>query len=301
MAALAVIGAAMLPMLNIQYTPSAAERRIDLYFSWPDASARLIEQSATSRIEGAMSTVAGCENVSSRSAKGYGNISVAFRKGTDMEAARFEVASAIRNLYAKLPQEISYPYISLAASGSRESETLVYTIKADLPSERIEEYVTAHGSTPLSQVEGVGRVVLSGVTPFEWVVTFDPKAMEAAGITATDLALAFRNYFRSDVVGMTTLPQADGSERSVVLKLRNRAGLDFPSRTATAASTTCAISPLHAGAKRSRRAISASTASIRSTSRWSASLTRTSFRSPLRSRRRCSAFKPPSRPNCPRR
>ena len=227
MAALAVIGAAMLPMLNIQYTPSAAERRIDLYFSWPDASARLIEQSATSRIEGAMSTVAGCENVSSRSAKGYGNISVAFRKGTDMEAARFEVASAIRNLYAKLPQEISYPYISLAASGSRESETLVYTIKADLPSERIEKYVTAHVSTPLSQVEGVGRVVLSGVTPFEWVVTFDPKAMEAAGITATDLALAFRNYFRSDVVGMTTLPQADGSERSVVLKLRNRAGLDF--------------------------------------------------------------------------
>ncbi len=227
MAALAVIGAAMLPMLNIQYTPSAAERRIDLYFSWPDASARLIEQSATSRIEGAMSTVAGCENVSSRSAKGYGNISVAFRKGTDMEAARFEVASAIRNLYAKLPQEISYPYISLAASGSRESETLVYTIKADLPSERIEEYVKAHVSTPLSQVEGVGRVVLSGVTPFEWVVTFDPKAMEAAGITATDLALAFQNYFRSDVVGMTTLPQADGSERSIVLKLRNRAGLDF--------------------------------------------------------------------------
>ena len=227
MAALAVIGAAMLPMLNIQYTPSEAGRRIDIYFSWPDASARLIEQSATSRIEGAMSTVAGCENVSSRSAKGYGNISVAFRKGTDMEAARFEVASAIRNLYGKLPQEISYPYISLATSGSRESETLVYTIKADLPSERIEEYVTAHVSTPLSQVEGVGRVVLSGVTPFEWVVTFLPKAMEAAGITASDLALAFQNYFRSDVIGMTALPQADGSERSIVLKLRNRAGLDF--------------------------------------------------------------------------
>jgi len=148
MAALAVIGAAMLPMLNIQYTPSEAGRRIDIYFSWPDASARLIEQSATSRIEGAMSTVAGCENVSSRSAKGYGNISVAFRKGTDMEAARFEVASAIRNLYGKLPQEISYPYISLATSGSRESETLVYTIKADLPSERIEEYVKAHVSPP---------------------------------------------------------------------------------------------------------------------------------------------------------
>lgn len=128
---------------------------------------------------------------------------------------------------ASCRRKFPIPIFRSATSGSRESETLVYTIKADLPSERIEEYVTAHVSTPLSQVEGVGRVVLSGVTPFEWVVTFLPKAMEAAGITASDLALAFQNYFRSDVIGMTALPQADGSERSIVLKLRNRAGLDF--------------------------------------------------------------------------
>lgn len=128
---------------------------------------------------------------------------------------------------ASCRRKFPIPIFRSATSGSRESETLVYTIKADLPSERIEEYVKAHVSTPLSQVEGVGRVVLSGVTPFEWVVTFLPKAMEAAGITASDLALAFQNYFRSDVIGMTALPQADGSERSIVLKLRNRAGLDF--------------------------------------------------------------------------
>ena len=45
MAALAVIGVAMLPMLNVQYTPSPVERKIDVSFTWPDASARLIEQS----------------------------------------------------------------------------------------------------------------------------------------------------------------------------------------------------------------------------------------------------------------
>ncbi len=109
LAALAVIGAAMLLMLIIQYTPSEAGRRIDIYFSWPDASARLIEQRATSRIEGAMSTVAGCENVSSRSAKGYGNISVAFRKGTDVGGARFEVAWAVRDLYGGFRLGSSYP------------------------------------------------------------------------------------------------------------------------------------------------------------------------------------------------
>ena len=155
MAALTVIGVAMLPMLNIQYTPTVAERKIDVSFNWPEASARLIEQHVTSRIEGAMSVVAGCESVSSRSSKGKGSVTVRFRKGTDMAAARFEVASAIRNLYSKLPEEVSYPAISVATSGSKESETLVYTIKADLPSERIEEYVSSHVSIPLSQLDGV--------------------------------------------------------------------------------------------------------------------------------------------------
>lgn len=227
MAALAVIGVAMLPMLNVQYTPSPVERKIDVSFTWPDASARLIEQSVTSRIEGALSAITGSESVSSRSSKGSGRVTIRFRKGTEMAAARFEVASAIRNLYPKLPEEVSYPAISIATGGTRKSDMLVYTIKADLPSRRIEEYVEAHMSTPLSQTEGVGKVSLSGVTPFEWVITFDPKAMEVNGISAADLAAAFRDYFRSDVIGLTTLPHADGTDRSIVLKLRNRASLNF--------------------------------------------------------------------------
>ena len=226
-AALAVIGVAMLPMLNVQYTPSPVERKIDVSFTWPDASARLIEQSVTSRIEGALSAITGSESVSSRSSKGSGRVTIRFRKGTEMAAARFEVASAIRNLYPKLPEEVSYPAISIATGGTRESDMLVYTIKADLPSRRIEEYVEAHMSTPLSQTEGVGKVSLSVVTPFEWVITFDPKAMEVNGISAADLAAAFRDYFRSDVIGLTTLPHADGTDRSIVLKLRNRASLNF--------------------------------------------------------------------------
>ncbi len=187
----------------------------------------MIEQSVTSRIEGALSAITGSESVSSRSSKGSGRVTIRFRKGTEMAAARFEVASAIRNLYPKLPEEVSYPAISIATGGTRESDMLVYTIKADLPSRRIEEYVEAHMSTPLSQTEGVGKVSLSGVTPFEWVITFDPKAMEVNGISAADLAAAFRDYFRSDVIDLTTLPHADGTDRSIVLKLRNRASLNF--------------------------------------------------------------------------
>ena len=96
MSALSVIGIALLPRLNIQYSPSPVERNITVSFSWNNASARLIEQQVTSRIEAALSVIGGCDDISSRSSKGGGSVTVKFRKGTDMTAARFEVASAIR-------------------------------------------------------------------------------------------------------------------------------------------------------------------------------------------------------------
>ena len=80
MAALTVVGAAMLPMLSIQYTPTTPQRGIGIYFSWPDASARLVEQHVTSRIEGALSTVSGNTGISSTSSKGSGSIWLSFAK-----------------------------------------------------------------------------------------------------------------------------------------------------------------------------------------------------------------------------
>ena len=107
MAALTVVGAAMLPMLSIQYTPTTPQRGIGIYFSWPDASARLVEQHVTSRIEGALSTVSGNTGISSTSSKGSGSIWLSFAKGTDMTAARFEVATTIRNQVSKVSDIIS--------------------------------------------------------------------------------------------------------------------------------------------------------------------------------------------------
>ena len=227
MSALSVIGIALLPRLNIQYSPSPVERNITVSFSWNNASARLIEQQITSRIEAALSVIGGCDDISSRSSKGGGSVTVKFRKGTDMTAARFEVASVIRNIYSKLPEEVSYPNISLATGGSREKDILTYTIKAGIPSEQIYDYVVNKVSTPLSRIEGVGRVNISGTTPFEWIVEFNPEALESVGLTADHLATAFRDYFRSDIVGMTTLSAEDGVERSIVLRLQNLSTLDF--------------------------------------------------------------------------
>jgi multidrug efflux pump subunit AcrB len=69
---------------------------------------------------------------------------VKFRKGTDMAAARLELASAIRNLYSELPDNVTYPSISHNALGKKTATAVSYLIKGSLPSQEIEKYVREH-------------------------------------------------------------------------------------------------------------------------------------------------------------
>lgn len=222
----AMIGLFTLPMLSVQYTPNKGGRSVSVDFTWPDASARIIEKEVSSKIEGALATIKGVTKISSYSDKGVGSVTLEFDKHTDMAAARFEVASQIRNLYPKLPGEVSYPAISLSTSGGASRKSMSYTLKADIPSKMIEEYCRNNIIVPLSRIEGVSGVSLDGMTPFEWVISFDPDALRSAGIDADMVAGAFNSYFSNDIIGTATVEDEKGSH-SIVLKLQNAATPDF--------------------------------------------------------------------------
>ena len=118
MAVLAVTGIAGIPLLNVQYSPVPADKSITVSYSWGEASERVMETEVTSRLEGVLTGIRNCSSVSSVSDRGSGSVTLKFRKGTDMAAARFEVASRIRNAYASLPDGVSYPSISLGTRGT---------------------------------------------------------------------------------------------------------------------------------------------------------------------------------------
>ncbi len=226
MVVMAMIGLVTLPLLSVSYTPAKGGRSISVNFSWPDASARIIEREVSSKIEGALSTINGVSKIVSYTDKGSGSVTLDFDKHTDMAVARFEVASQIRNLYSKLPQEVSYPYISLSTSGGASRNSMSYTLKADIPSKLIEEYCRNNLIVPLSRIEGVSGVTLNGMTPFEWVVSFDSDALYSAGIDANLLAEAFNAYFSDDIIGSVSIEDEKG-RHMVTLKLRNTKEPDF--------------------------------------------------------------------------
>lgn len=222
MAAASIVGLASLRLLNVQYAPSVPDRYIRVSYRFPDASARAVEAEVTSRMEGVLSGIDNCSGVSSVSRKGSGSVTVDFCKGTDMAAARFDVASRVRDLYPGLPDNVSYPSISLNAGGGEPQTAITYAIKSSLPSGEIESYVSEHVVTPLSRIDGVESVSLYGATPYHWVMTFDVEKARVLGVSAEDIADAFRAGTCDELIGMAV---SAGGMQSV--RLRSSSGEDF--------------------------------------------------------------------------
>jgi len=191
MAVAAVVGIACFPRLKVQYNPTAASNNITVSYSYPGASARIVEAEVTSKLEGVLSTIRAVEATSSVSRDGSGSVTVRAARRADLEAVRFEVASQIRNLWTKLPEGCTYPSISLNARGEKTQTAITYSIRSALPSQEIADFVERELLYPLSTVEGVSSVDFYGQTPFEWVITFDADRAAASGITAAVFRQAF--------------------------------------------------------------------------------------------------------------
>lgn len=204
--ALAAVGIVSIPRLNVQYKPSEPGHTIRVSYRLAGASSESLESEVTSKIEGVLAGLDGCRKVTSVSSKGVGSVSVTFGKNTDIAAARFEVASAVRNLYPSLPEGLTYPSISLNAGGEKKTPAISYQVKSPLPSAEIEKFIKNHIQTPLSSVKGVEDIRISGVSPYQWVITFDAGKLVSLGMKAADISSAFRNHYSERLLGMTELP-----------------------------------------------------------------------------------------------
>ena len=69
-----IIGISVLPLLNVQLTPSRSLPGLSVSYRWADASARVIEQEVTSKLEDLFISVKEIRDVSSVSSKGCGFI-----------------------------------------------------------------------------------------------------------------------------------------------------------------------------------------------------------------------------------
>jgi multidrug efflux pump subunit AcrB len=143
--------------------------------------------------------------VSSVSSKGSDRINLSFKKTVNLDAVRFEIASLIRQAYPELPQQVSFPEISMGTSGQNTQPIMTYTINASAAPFLIQKYAENQLVPHLSVLPGVSGVQVYGATPFEWEINYDSDRIQTLGITSSELTRSIQNYFREEYLGQGVL------------------------------------------------------------------------------------------------
>lgn len=195
---LLVAGAGIMPLISLQYRPTEKGKTLTVSYSWSGASARVIEAEVTSKLEGIISTLPGINDLSSVTSRGSGRITATFKPDTDIDQARFEIASLLRRIAPKLPRGVT-PQIRMGGSrgfsGQNQSSTiLTYTINSDLPTLRIKQFADEHIINELSHINGIRDIELSGVTPFETEIQYDPEYILNLGVSTGDIQSAIDKF-----------------------------------------------------------------------------------------------------------
>ena len=221
-AALILIGISLIPLINFQLEPSRSLPTLSVSYNWSNASSKVIEQEVTSKLEGVFNSIHGVKEIQSVSRKGGGTINLNFKKNSNMDVIRFEVATLIRRIYAEFPEQVSYPSISLRAGGKNTGPILTYTISANASPYFIQKYADNNIVPKLAGIKGVNEVNVYGATAFEWEIRFDADILSSLNIEIQDLRTGIGNCFRKEIVGVGFVEDAgEASLKRIRLSIQN--------------------------------------------------------------------------------
>lgn len=207
--ALSLVGVALLPLLPVKLAPSRALPSLTVQFSMPGSSARVVESEVTSRIESMLARVQGVKEITSSSSDGSGTITLGLDKHADVEMARFEVSTIVRQAWSQLPEGVTYPHITTRQSDSNGSRPfLSYTLNAPATPFEIQRFAEETMKPAIGRLPGVSKVEISGAMPMEWRLEYDSDHLAAAGLTPTDIVEAISEHFGRSYIGKAHM--ADG-------------------------------------------------------------------------------------------
>lgn len=229
---LAGIGWALVPRLPFRLQPSQALPALTVSYQWPQAGPELIEQQATSVIEGALATLSDLREVRSTTYPGRGRITLEFDPKRDMDLARFEVSARLRQLRSRLPEGMSFPTIQAQYPDEEADRPLLtYTLSGPAPPDELYRYAEEQLKPALARLPGLARVDLYGDQPYAWELRYDPAQLQALGLTPTELGRLAKQPFaqRSLTPTVQLRALAHGSEG----ELRRQDLLNWPLRLPT--------------------------------------------------------------------
>ncbi len=152
-----------------------------------------IETELTDKIEGAVNTISGIDELRSTSSQGVSLVIITFNLDKNPDVAAQDVRDHINNVLPDLPKGIDQPVVSKVDPDA--SPILYVTLSTPGSIRDITELADKHLRRQIESINGVGQVNILGGKKRQINVWLDPLRLQAAGLTAVDVeaALAAQN------------------------------------------------------------------------------------------------------------
>jgi len=187
---LCVIGAAGYTKLGVDRFPKVEFPIITVTTRLPGAGPHEVESEVTDRIEEAVATLSGIDELRSVSAEGISQVFVTFLLEKPIDVAAQEVRDRVNGVLSDLPETIELPTVTKIDPDA--SPILYFSLSAARPIRDITEVADKLVRRQIENAPGVGQVTILGGRKRQVNILMDPLRMRAFGITPPEVERAIR-------------------------------------------------------------------------------------------------------------
>jgi HAE1 family hydrophobic/amphiphilic exporter-1 len=213
---LTVVGAFAFTLLGVDRFPKVDFPTVVVTTVQPGASPEQIETEVSDKIEEAVNTISGIDELRSVSSEGVSQVLISFLLEKDPDVAAQEVRDKVNGALQLLPKTIQQPRIDRFDPDSAPVLSLALSA-TNRPIREITEYADKVLRRQLESVSGVGQVLVLGGRQRQINIWLDGDRLRAYNLTVNDVARALQAQ-NIEIPG----GRMDQGPQSVTLRTRGR-------------------------------------------------------------------------------
>lgn len=187
---LVVVGAFSFFSLGVDLFPKIDFPTITITVVNPGASPQEIETEITDKVEEAVNTISGIDELRSTSIEGISQVFVAFVLEKDVNVAAQEVENRVQTVIPNLPETAKQPTVQKLDTDA--APVLRISISAPTSLREVTQVAKDRVKERIEAVNGVGQVTIVGGQERQINVWVDPDKMRSYNITAAEVSGALK-------------------------------------------------------------------------------------------------------------
>ncbi len=188
--ALMVVGTFSFFTLGVDLFPKIDLPTVSVSVSNPGASAEEVETDITKRIEDAVNTISGIEQINSTSVEGASTVTIQFSLDKNGDVAAQEIRDKVNLIVNDLPDTAKAPVVQKFDPDATPIMDIV--LSSPRPLREVTELADKQIKPQLENINGIGQIQLVGGLKREIRVWVDPDKMRAYNLAISDVANALQ-------------------------------------------------------------------------------------------------------------